>query len=234
MPWNLIILPLLGGFIFLDWCYYSRLRHQRIEGNRLLLESAFLSVFLAGSAAAFVALCRHTAFGSGVAQLWFDVFPQSDDRFKYSGTAALAFLLGLGLAGAINLSIDLRKRLLTVSAYAAEQAGDYALSMVFQSVQQKRFLTILTANRMAYTGYVSVSPILKIESQIVLTIAAEGYMEKDSSRLTWTSEYTEWLSDGQKAKDYMIAIPTRSIENLHFFHPNLDRLEEAESDEPIS
>ncbi len=48
MPWNntLILLPLLGGFLFLDWCYYTRLRQQRLDGNRLIIESAFVGAIL--------------------------------------------------------------------------------------------------------------------------------------------------------------------------------------------
>jgi hypothetical protein len=222
MPWNLIILPLLGGFVFLDWCYYSRLRQQRIDGNRLLLESAFLGVFLVGFASALIAAFRHSRIGDFVEHGWSALLPPSDDHFKYAGTAFVALLLGLVFAFAINFIVDRRKQLPTVAAYAADQAGDYVLGLVFKSVREKRFLTILMANRMVYIGYVSVSPNLKPESQLALTLFGEGCMNKDTNQIEWYRFFPEWLADGKKAKNYMIVIPMRAIENIHFFEMDLD------------
>ena len=37
---NLLILPLLGGFLFLELCHVYRFRFQRLEGYRLLMWSA--------------------------------------------------------------------------------------------------------------------------------------------------------------------------------------------------
>jgi hypothetical protein len=59
MPWNVFLLPLLGGFLFLDWCYYTRLRHQRLEGNRLLIESAFVAALAAFIATIIISAVEH-------------------------------------------------------------------------------------------------------------------------------------------------------------------------------
>ena len=48
MPWNLLILPLLGGFWLLRTCNLFRFRSQYLEGYRLLMESAIAGVVLIG------------------------------------------------------------------------------------------------------------------------------------------------------------------------------------------
>jgi hypothetical protein len=46
MPTNLLLLPLLGGYWFLHTLYYTRFRSQRLDGYRLLMESAFAGLLL--------------------------------------------------------------------------------------------------------------------------------------------------------------------------------------------
>src|SRR3954453_8329114 len=46
LPTNLLLLPLLGGFWFVHFCYLFKFRAQRLDGYRLLLESAFLGLLL--------------------------------------------------------------------------------------------------------------------------------------------------------------------------------------------
>ena len=46
MPTNLLILPLLGGFLLVHIWHLSRFRSQRLEGYRLLMETAIAGVIL--------------------------------------------------------------------------------------------------------------------------------------------------------------------------------------------
>jgi hypothetical protein len=188
-------------------------------------------VLLAGIATILVAILHPTSAGKYVSSIWYELFPASDDRFKYSGTAFIALLLGLAAAKTINFVVDLRKGLNKVATFAADQAGDYMLRFVFKAIENRKFITVLMSSRAAYLGYVSVSPTLKAEGQLVLTLAAEGFLQKDSLKLNWTTQYVEWLEDAQKATDYMIAIPTRSIENVHFFQVDVDSSRGSEAGE---
>lgn len=70
MPWNPILIALLGGFIFLDWSYYTRLRHQGLDGYRILLESAFAGSVLAIVACFVTAACEHAARVTSVVWQW--------------------------------------------------------------------------------------------------------------------------------------------------------------------
>jgi len=85
MPWNVFLLPLLGGFLFLDWCYYTRLRHQRLEGNRLLIESAFVAAVAAFFASAIVSALEHPLRTAAAFDHW---------RFLLPGSLILAAAIG--------------------------------------------------------------------------------------------------------------------------------------------
>ena len=180
-----------------------------------------------------VAVTAPTAFGQGIAAHWLAIFPGNGEQFKYSGTATIALLLGVASAWAINTVVDVQQRLRRVSVLAAEQAGDYVLSLCFRAIEQRRFVTVFLTNRTVYLGYVTVSPTLKPESQLVMTIAAEGYLHKDTLELQWTSAHlAAWQSDQQQAEKYRVVIPAKSIENAHFFNEDLDKAKPRPIDTP--
>ncbi len=82
MPTNLLPLPLPGGYWFLHAFHYTRFRSQRLDGYRLLVESALVGVVLT-----FVS--RFLVVGvnvlSGVRFYWFALAPQD---IPFLGTAA--------------------------------------------------------------------------------------------------------------------------------------------------
>src|ERR1041384_6262475 len=46
MPFNLLILPLLGGYIFVTMCWRTRFETLRADGQRLIIKAAFSGVLL--------------------------------------------------------------------------------------------------------------------------------------------------------------------------------------------
>ena len=87
MPYNLLLLPLLGGFIFIRQWNVTRYYAERSENQRLLLYSAVAGVALLGSALALSSLAQQSL--PGLAAWW-----HHHVQFPYSGPAALSFLLG--------------------------------------------------------------------------------------------------------------------------------------------
>ena len=47
MPSNVLLLPLLAGYLFIRTFYFTRYRAQSLEGYRLLLDSAMMGLGLA-------------------------------------------------------------------------------------------------------------------------------------------------------------------------------------------
>src|SRR5258708_3535527 len=92
MPANLLLLPLLGGFWFVHFCYLFKFRAQRLDGYRLLLESAFFCLLLIVPARLITYLWpRFSGLGRGAEGEWISVWHGP----ALSGTASLSLFLGL-------------------------------------------------------------------------------------------------------------------------------------------
>ena len=90
MPTNLLILPLLGGFIFLHVCHRFR---------RLLLESAIAATILLCFGRFVVFVLRRLPFGPSLQAAWDGFAP-----IPYLGTGTASLVLGLALALLFSLS----------------------------------------------------------------------------------------------------------------------------------
>jgi hypothetical protein len=90
MPYNLLLLPLLGGFLFIHLAHYFRFAAQRLDGYRLLLQSAIAGTCLVGIARLVVEFLGLFDFGVAGLTLWYRFFP-----FPYSAESSLSLALGL-------------------------------------------------------------------------------------------------------------------------------------------
>jgi hypothetical protein len=50
MPYNLLLLPLIGGFLFVHLTHFFRFGAQRLDGYRLLFQSAIAGICLSAAA----------------------------------------------------------------------------------------------------------------------------------------------------------------------------------------
>lgn len=97
MPYNLLILPLLGGYILVTYTNCAVYWSSRQAKEQLLLASAFVGLLLAVVARAIVLVALHIPGGLALGQL---VHQALDMRGI--GTGILAF--GLGIVGATWLN----------------------------------------------------------------------------------------------------------------------------------
>src|SRR5579863_4141056 len=154
MPWNLLILPLLGGFLFLRWCHFFRIKSQRLENYRLIFESAAWGVVLAifGRLAAFGVHCTPMLRLSEPALAYLAPFP-------FVGTTLLAFALGPLFAWLANWKIDE----FDAKDMAIEQTGDKLLELLINAMDQNDAVMFTLDSRKVYVGYVWESPNLETE-----------------------------------------------------------------------
>lgn len=239
MPWNsLLVLPLLGGFLFLDWCFFTRFRNQRIEGNRLLLESLFCAVALTLAASVLVSWARSEPIGLTIAMWWLQhVLPADRDAPKEltSISAAIcitAFLLSILLVSIINACLLIFRNVSSAAIYAAEAAGDFVMSLVIQANRRRKFITVQLSNGMVYMGYAKTSPNLKPESQFALIVGGIGFLDKDKLLQwkefiisSWEKEKKggKWRYKEESLLRSIVIIPTKLVENIHMFNGLLDR-----------
>src|SRR5690625_7844293 len=86
MPFNVLLLPLLGGFWWVSHWHPTRFKASRLSGHKLIFWSATAGVvLLAVSSVAVEILSRNCPI---VEREFKELFP-----FSYSGTASAAFLV---------------------------------------------------------------------------------------------------------------------------------------------
>ncbi|HEY1948149.1 MAG TPA: hypothetical protein VGG97_14155 [Bryobacteraceae bacterium] len=101
MPYNLLLLPLIGGFLFVHLTHFFRFGAQRLDGYRLLFQSAIAGICLSAAARLIDLLIDLTPLGVPAHRLWIWFSP-----FSYSAVSALALLLGPVFALLVNLFIN--------------------------------------------------------------------------------------------------------------------------------
>src|SRR3569832_2078390 len=104
MPYNLLLFPLLGGFLFLHVNHFFRFHAQRMDGYRLLVESAIAGSVLGMLARGIVVFFDGSQLGKWTASVWDPLAPWPD-----SNMAALSMVLGPVLALVVNLFVDKQK-----------------------------------------------------------------------------------------------------------------------------
>ena len=217
MPCNLLLLSLLGGFVFWDWCFYTRLRNQRIEGNRLILEGAYMGAWLAVTAYILIWLLSRTAFAPSVQQVWFSLIPKN---IEYLGTAVTAFLLGPGAALLINWILSRNDaRRYQAKRYAIEKTGEYMLALFHEATYTGDLVELIIANHKVYTGFVTLAPNLKPETFLIFLPVIVGYEDKDTLQKKLIEKRLWWLagtSPAAKAKSEQVVLPMKNIESARF------------------
>jgi hypothetical protein len=193
MPYNLLLLPLLGGFIFIRQWNVTRYYAERSENQRLLLYSAVAGVALLGSALVLSSLAQQSL--PGLAAWW-----HNHVEFAYSGPAALSFLLGAFLWIPLNWLSSRQSQI----ARIVEQDGDRIELLLMKAMRQEKMISLTLKSGKTYFGRVSASlnPALKIKSMSVFPYRS-GYRD-ERHNLRFTTEYwkiyTKILDDLDKLK----------------------------------
>lgn len=189
MPTNLLLLPVLGGFCFVHFCYFLNFRAQRLDGYRLLLESALYGLLLTLPAHLITYYWpRYSDTGGRVREEWGHLFGNA----PLSGTASLSLLLGLFLpfvinwlhAGYLQLPEQAEERendpgrfydernpkrkieeFLKPAKIAArdrsiQDLGNDLQRLLNKAIQQDDPILVTLANRKVYVGYVTETPSL--------------------------------------------------------------------------
>ncbi len=214
MPTNLLLLPLLGGYWFLHTFYYTRFRSQRLDGYRLLLESALVGVIFAAFGWIVV---RVVALAPCAVMFWENIAP----RIPYLGTALVALAIGLIAPVALNFALA-RAGLLTrgdAQRKAIDRHGNHILRFLHAASTQERPVAITLDNRKVYIGTVAAAPNLESHDTFFsITPFFSGYRDKDDMALNLTVDYLRvYEAEHLDPEDFNITIPLSSVRMANFF-----------------
>lgn len=181
MPFNILILPLLGGFIFIHWCNRTKFKAIRLDKERLLFYAALAGIGLL--ALAFILEALIPPFIPCVT--WFPCIPALP--FDYIGVSMTALLLGLILPPLLNLKwkVDAES-----SRYISEE-GDPFEQLINKALDSTKPVMLTLKGGKVYVGFV-VSSFEPAREQRTIRIAPikSGYREDTKLRVKFTTDYS--------------------------------------------
>ena len=229
MPFNLLILPALGGYFLLR--YWNRTRYflARLDGYRFVLWVAVAAVTLLGLASLLVALAYPTAVGAGLATGWHHAVP-----FAHSGKAFGAFVLGIVAPHVLNRVPRLIRfefpgwndaNFWARRALAA-QGNELELLLARALSNESPVMATLSSGKV-YVGFVTRSLRPGVERRYLrLLPVVSGYRESGTQRVTFTTPYEEVRAEaddldsplyGLLSQDFEVVLPIGDIVSANLF-----------------
>lgn len=225
MPYNLLLLPLLGGFLFFHIAHYFRFSAQRLDGYRLLLQTAVAGTCLE-IIARFLGLLYDLLPGSDVAEAtWSHFVP-----FPYAATSLLALLLG-PLAAVIWNSFVGKEEAKEIEI---RKHGNAFTQLLLRAQKERQLVSITLDNRKWYIGWITESPNLDPqELYFRLLPYRSGYRDSDNLKTIYTTFYDEALTETSLYKeDLIITLPLKDVKAANLFDEDLYNDYFAEPFEP--
>ncbi len=214
MPFNLLLFPLLAGYIFIHSNHYLRLKAQTLDGNRLLFESSKYGLLFLGFARLLTLLAARIPYLSGIDPALESLLPQQSEH--YFGTALIALGIGV-IAGPIS---NLGRDEVEASAEALKNHGSLMVQLLNDAADNGDLVSITLDTRKWYVGYVTQTPTLSPDDQYLSIIPVfSGYRDRDTleaKRLT-TYRYTAGVDEEFYAK----VVPVGHIVDANLFDRKL-------------
>jgi hypothetical protein len=211
MPYNLLLLPLIGGFLFVHLSHYFRFAAQRMDGYRLLFQAAIAGVLLSIFGRLADVLIGLTPLGPPLQKIWYVFSP-----FPFSATSAISLLLGPVFALLLNLFIGKEKaKDLEIKAH-----GNSLAKLLHRAEKEKRLISVTLDSRKWYVGWVAESPNLDpLEQYFKMLPFISGYRDKDALEPRRTVYYEAVLKDTTLDRtEFVITLPLKDVKIAGFFN----------------
>lgn len=217
MPFNLLLLPLLGGYIFITYWNRTRFDARRYSGERLIFHAAIAGVALL--IAAHILTSAAAALWPGLAARWHRAVP-----FEDSATSLLAFVLGATAWWPANQWGWPRDREVRRTI---EQWNDYLEMLLARAAEENRQVAATLKSGKVYIGYVlhTFDPAYDRRFVVLLPVMS-GYRRPPSHELVLTTDYarvyqTLLVGDparlARQVRDFQIVVPVAEIQSANLF-----------------
>jgi hypothetical protein len=239
MPFNLLLLPLLGGYIFVRKCFRTRYNALRSENYRLLFLAAEFGLYLLLLAACLrlLSISGSIPLVSYIDYLWHKLVP-----FDYAGTAFLAFFLGVTLWKPVNWLFGYESE--AEVDRAIREKGDPLEVLLKDAMRDSKAVLVTLDSGKVYVGQVitNFNPAYDVRS-IKISPIVSGYRKPEDQTVVFNIDYTELLTSIYKQDpnvserdrgDLGIVIPLDEIKSASIFslpmykrffaHPNQPQL----------
>jgi hypothetical protein len=216
MPFNVLLLPLLGGYVFISYWNHTRFSARRYSGERLLFHAALAGVFLLVLSYTLVLLVSE--LWPNLAATWHRWVP-----FKHSGTSLGALLLGATLWWPLNFVYQKKSELRrTISDW-----NDYLEELLTDALDSTRQVSITLHSGKVYVGFVvrTFNPAYD-RKYIVILPTMSGYRTATTRQLIFDTDYTrvyQALMEEDESRlvrgvnDFQIVVPVSQVVSANLF-----------------
>ena len=211
----LLLLPALGGYLFLVRCNATRDSIQVTTGYHVVFQSAVAGIFL-------FAFCRPLALllrcmlPEEIVALWHSVFP-----IAYAGTAALTVGVGWISPFLVNPFVnrmEARRR-------TAERTSDHVGLIIDRALTRNRLVQVSLNDRKIYTGRPLHRPFnaRSHDGDLDLIPVWSSHRDVDTLEPQAPTNYApiiqKALRDGKPLSDFSVAIPLATVQSVRIFDP---------------
>jgi hypothetical protein len=236
MPFNVLLLPLLGGYVFITHWNRTRYATRRHSGERLLFHAALAgSFFLTFGYLATRLLIRLLP---ELGMWWRGLVP-----FPYSGSALIAFLTAVAAPSMLNRMRRFESKAEAMRAMKA--AGDHLEEVLPRSARRAMPVSVTLKTRKVYVGFVTgiVDPTIN-RQHIGLLPLRSGYREETDLRLVLNTDYTAVYGKiihtfsssvpdlDENMKDFIIVFPVAEVQSVNIFDNEAYRVFQETSQPP--
>ena len=207
MPYNLLLLPLLGGYWFITISLYFRFKYLQLDRTHLLLWSATAGLILA-AIAHIVCVLVIRIIPNYVELLKLDILP-----WDYAGTSILALLMGPFIAWISNQFVSKNDARDQISRDAIIKHGNNLERFLVDAHKHGRLVFLSLMYGKVYVTYLLMSPADMEQRDAWLKILPlySGCRSPDDKKVIFTTDYSEVIEDDVDSERYVKLIRTDDI-----------------------
>lgn len=223
MPFNVLLLPLLGGYIFISHWNITRFTARRYSGERLLIHSA-----LAG----LIFLLLAFGISSEVRQCcpMFVSWWRNHIPFAYSGTSLLSFCIGGFVWLPLNAFANREGRAIKT----VTESGDFLEILLSRSVRERKQIAISLRSGKVYVGFVITAFDPAFDRRYMMLMPTlSGYRDETTKEMRISNDYGEAYEKlvdedpeflNRVADEFQLVIPVTEIVSANLFDPEVYEL----------
>lgn len=194
MPYNLLILPLCGGYFILLNFVYFKYRYQRLSSQRILFNSIIAGVFLI----CFTFVVRFAVEGlypDLISVLYNNLSNTFNISIEHFWSAVASFFIAVILTGFLNTVIGIFFGVKKPIGYAVRKYGDEIEKLFRHSAKTGQLMQLSLKSNKVYIGFANNIPVPKETNYLKIIPVMSGYRDANSKILHITTEYLEVIDD---------------------------------------
>lgn len=190
MPYNLLLLPLVGGYFILLNFVYFKYNYQRLSSQRILFNSIIAGILLLTFT--FIVRISFEYLDPQKFNQLLNLLNESPiEHTSYLWTSVASFIIAVCATYFLNIVIYLINGCSYYKpiGYAVKRHGDEIEKLFRISAKTGELMKLTLKNNKVYIGYTDRIPIPNESNYLKITPVISGYRESITKKLVLTTEY---------------------------------------------